>query len=1047
MHHFGKILSLTFSVLCVFIALTIIAKAQDGINHTKLPVDTAYAQQYVGVAESLIKIGRVDSALQYVEDAVAIYMNVKAWKRCAEAYNQIGFELYRIKKYEEAYQLFNNAYEVSEKHLPNPNPALATTCNHLGVIYNIKGNYEKALSLHNKALNIQKELWGTDSKSLVKTYLNLGGVHYNIGSYQESLSYNNLAFNIQKNSSNTPESELAETFNNMGLLHLRLGNFNDALDNYSKSLEIKQKIYFASHPKIATTYTDLALNYQKLGLFEEALEASDNALIVLNNTFEENHPDFGVNYQLKGDIHFEQADYKEAIDFYKKALENRLSGNIEGGAEIAETYLRIAKTYDEQNYPPMSILKDIQKAVQALVYQFDNDDIFENPTLENILSHEYLLEAMRYKAIMLNKLYDETGNTNHLEASLHAYQVATSLLIKTALQYRIDNRKIITPKLAKETFELGIKTAYQLSKLVKSSNRNIYIEAGFEFSEQYKKYQQLLVLKSGEIKAFRGLDEASLNREKQLKIDLDFYSQMLLEEFQKGELANNNTVNHLQSHIEVLQKSYDELQKKYKMQHPAYFHLKYDLATVPSQKLQSYLKDFLPQTAIIAYFFGDSLGYSYSLTEDTSYVKEFLIDAELKKNIQGLKVVLADYELLKNQPEESYQRYVTNAYAVFRAVLGRALKPIENRVNQLVVLRDGILHQVPFEALLTGVDDRQTPLNELQYLVKSHHLSYAFSATHFLEDMRKFSNEDNAVLGMYRSYDLSDFQGSQDSDLVRLANQINFDWANMQETLKPLAAYEKKDIFDKNQSITKSRFLESANKYQTAHLAVRGFLDPAFPFNSALLFSPKNNEQEFDYLRLRDLYNSHLNFDLLVLNGFVQLDKDSQNQDAISSLQQALSFAGCLSTLTNTWESDPNAVKVLTKYFYENLQQGMSKTQALTSAKRTFIKQNLEQSHPYFWSSYLLLGNPQNIEHRITSINWTWWAIAGGGLLLLLLLIWVGSNLLKNRKMSSQGDLSSYKQASSTLSSQASTSAMTSTSVSSSNGERKLASFTRFKKD
>ncbi|MGB0929702.1 MAG: hypothetical protein ACPGVB_02925, partial [Chitinophagales bacterium] len=80
------------------------------------------------------------------------------------------------------------------------------------------------------------------------------------------------------------------------------------------------------------------------------------------------------------------------------------------------------------------------------------------------------------------------------------------------------------------------------SKVVNPSLRNKYIHIGFQFSEQYKKYQQLLVLKSGKIEAFHGIEEESLQEEKQLKIDLDFYTIMLLEEHEKGELSNNNTI-------------------------------------------------------------------------------------------------------------------------------------------------------------------------------------------------------------------------------------------------------------------------------------------------------------------------------------------------------------------------------------------------------------------------------------------------------------------------------------------------------------------------
>lgn len=1046
MHQNGKNFILAFIVACIFCIATISTKAQEGINHTKLPVDTAYAHQYVGVAESLIKIGRVDSALQYVEDAAAIYMNVKEWKRCAEAYNQIGFELYRIKKFEEAYNLFNNAYSVAETKLPQPNPTLATTCNHLGLIHTIKGHYENALSSHNQALTIQKDLWGTANDALVKTYLNIGSVYYYTGDYQQSLNYTNLAFNIQKTSSNTYDAELAETYSNMGLLHLRLENYQVALENYQQSLAIKQEIYFASHPKIATTYTDLALNYQKLGLFDKAQMASDHALIILNNTFEENHPDFGVNYQLKGDIHFEQTDYKEAIDYYKRALDNRLASKTQGGPQIAETYLRIAKTYEEQKYNPMAILPYIQKGIQALVYQFENDDIFENPKLENILSNEYLLEAIQYKALMFGFLYNETGNINHLEASLSSYQLATELLLKTALQYKIDNRKPITLQLAKAIFEDGAQTSYELSKIVKSSLRDKYIHIGFQFSEQYKKYQQLLVLKSGNIKDFRGIEEEILSQEKQLKIDLDFYTEMLLAEQEKGELSNNNTIQYLQKHIAVLQKSYNDLLKKYQSQHPAYFKMKYELATLGVEDLQPYLQSFLPQTAVISYFLGDSLGYSYSITKDTSFVKEFLIDISLKNNIKNLYSVLSDYQLLKNQPDESYHQYVANAYAVYQAVLNKALVPIEDKATNLVIMRDGGLHNLPFEALLTGVDDRQTPFNELQFLVKSHTLSYAFSTSHFLQDMRKISSQNDAFLGMNRNYYLAAMQQDKNVNVAQLGNQLQNDWTNTEEFLASKANFERRKIYSDSEA-TKNNFLDATNNYEVVHLALLGFLDDASPLQSSLLFAPKNNQDNYDYLSIAELYSADLNFDLLIINGLILQTKEGAN-DGLGALQQALSYAGCLSTLASTWEVEPSTNQVLMNHFYQNLEQGMSKSDALTFAKRTFIEQQKDYTHPYFWSNYLLLGNPQTVEHPIENIYWTWWAIAGGGMLVLFFLVWIGFNFVKNKRTpSSQNILPSYKTESSILSNQASTSAITSTNVASSNGERKLANFTKLKKD
>ncbi len=1047
MHAIDKYFIVFYLTLYINCFHTTIISAQDRTNQAKLPIDTTYANQYVGVAESLIKIGRVDSALQYVEDAAAIYTNAKAWKRCAQAYNQIGFELYRISKYEEAYQLFSNAYQTAKENLAQPNPILATSCNHLGAVQAIKGNYLQALALHHEALTTQQRVIPPNKDAFVKTYLNIGNVYYRMGKYNKSLEYNIQSLDIQKNSSNTPDAELAETFNNIGLLNLRLENHPKALEYYSKSLETKQKIFFASHPKIATTYTDVALSYQKLEEFDKALTASDNALIILSSTFEETHPDFGVNYQLRGDIHFEQANYKEAIDFYKKALDNRLTANIKGGTEIAETYLRIAKTYEGQKYNPMGILPYIQKAVQALVYQFEEDDIFENPSLGNVLSEAFLLDAIDYKALMFKKLYNETGNKNHLEAALSNYQLAAQIILKSGLQYSIDNRKPITLPLVKKIFENGAKIAYQLSQITPSNDRNQYIDIGFLFSEQYKKYQQLLVLKSGEIQQLKGIDVATLQREKQLKIDFDFYHKMLLAEYQKGELANNNTIKYLQKQLERVQTNYSQLLEEYKKKHPQYFQLKYEWANTDAQQTQSYLQKFLPETAMVAYFMGDSLAYSYTFTKDTSFVKEFLIDTPLKNNIGELTDALSNYQLLTETPNESYQKYTTSAYAVFQSVLSRALSPIKNKAKNLVIIRDGNLNNVPFEALLTGVDSRQTPFNELQYLIKSHSLSYAFSTSHFLEDMYRKTSNKKAMLGMGMNYKLEEVNHSADSSIGKWLNELNYDWQNTVGMLGLLNAFENHKIYT-NQDATKNQFLKSVNDYHTAHIAHLGFLNNESPLQSALLFYPEKQGESFSILQAYELYASNISLDLMVLNGLIVGNSNTEQHNGLTTWHQALSYAGCLSTLTSTWENDPNMAEILLDYFYKNLQQGMSKIEALGSAKRTFIEKHPDQAHPHHWSGHLLLGNPQSIAYPNTAPNWTLWAIAGGGILLLLFGLWMGTRFFDRRQGSSRTSTAPpYKEASSTFSNQSAASPITSTKVSSSNGDRSFASFTRFKKD
>ena len=55
--------------------------------------------------------------------------------------------------------------------------------------------------------------------------------------------------------------------------------------------------------------------------------------------------------------------------------------------------------------------------------------------------------------------------------------------------------------------------------------------------------------------------------------------------------------------------------------------------------------------------------------------------------------------------------------------------------------------------------------------------------------------------------------------------------------------------------------------------------------------------------------------------------------------------------------------------FYKNLFKGKTKAEALRSAKIQFIQEaKPENTHPFFWSSYVALGNTQAIAWKTRTL-------------------------------------------------------------------------------
>jgi len=42
--------------------------------------------------------------------------------------------------------------------------------------------------------------------------------------------------------------------------------------------------------------------------------------------------------------------------------------------------------------------------------------------------------------------------------------------------------------------------------------------------------------------------------------------------------------------------------------------------------------------------------------------------------------------------------------------------------------------------------------------------------------------------------------------------------------------------------------------------------------------------------------------------------------------------------------------------FYQEIKKGMPYNRALANAKRTFIKENRQYAHPYYWAGFVLNG-------------------------------------------------------------------------------------------
>ncbi len=96
------------------------------------------------------------------------------------------------------------------------------------------------------------------------------------------------------------------------------------------------------------------------------------------------------------------------------------------------------------------------------------------------------------------------------------------------------------------------------------------------------------------------------------------------------------------------------------------------------------------------------------------------------------------------------------------------------------------------------------------------------------------------------------------------------------------------------------------------------------------------------------------NTDLIVLNACQTAMKADSNGEEIAGVAYLFERAGADAVIASLWNAEDETTKDIMVKFYENLQQGMTKAEALRQAKLSYVR---EYVSPFYWSPLILIGD------------------------------------------------------------------------------------------
>ncbi|NUM66407.1 CHAT domain-containing protein [candidate division KSB1 bacterium] len=397
------------------------------------------------------------------------------------------------------------------------------------------------------------------------------------------------------------------------------------------------------------------------------------------------------------------------------------------------------------------------------------------------------------------------------------------------------------------------------------------------------------------------------------------------------------------------------LAQRVQLAHPEYAELKFPAPLRLQQVQNEILQD---NEVLLEFFLGERALYSFVIGRKNLY--PFLVRIDREKLTAKVAQLITSLNGGATSPFDQ-----ALAYQLYQILI----QPLETRIaaaNQqqelaaLIIVPDGILHYLPFDALVAQAPAANGAgrLAGTAFLLDRYPLTYSPTAA-LLRNVSKrapagysgdllalapfASASNNGVARVPVSY-LDDLAPAG-KPVVPAARAPALPYSAQE--IKLISAHSKNVRAKLNAEATREQLQHYAGGHRFLHLATFGYLDPQEPLQSAFLLSD-------GFVRVAEIYNMNLKAELAVLSASTTKLEDTSSGQDLSGLASAFFHAGTRSLVISLWRSEERTAAELLAQFYANLNRGMNKAAALRAAKRA--TRTGTSDHPARWAPFVLLG-------------------------------------------------------------------------------------------
>ena len=819
--------------------------------------------------------------------------SVDTEKAEADKLLQQGIQQFQVSQFRESLQSWEKALQIY-REIKN-RQGEAVSLGNLGNAYHSLGQYAKAIEYHQESLKIKEEFKEKEidcQDPLIKMIL-CPFLTISGGTTQNSI-----------------RQGVAASFVSLGNAYYALGQYEKAIDYYQRSLDLSKKIN--DRQGEANSLGNLGVVYQSLGQYKKAIDYHQKSLDI-KKEISDRQGEVASLGNL-GNAYYSLEQYQKAIDYYQRSLDlskeiNDRQGEANSLNNLGEVDQSFGQYEKAIHYHQQSL--DIKKNIgdrQGIAHSLGGLGLAYNSLGQYQKAIEYYQQSLTIKkeigdrsgeAFSLNNLGVTYRNNKQPEEAIKKLEESLHIILKMRGSLSRNNRK--------DFLVANEDTVIFLADLLIQQKQT---EKAFEWLNLFttadlSDYNRLINAKVANPEAQKEIDNWKANKQQ-----LEGMRQQLQEKF-----SDDSAIQMREFESKVNQEA-ESIAQKY----PEVAELFETKLTDIAQLRQNIAPDTLviqpvPLRDKIALFL---------LTKNKLTV--------IESNIKADK-----FNQLVNQYRNQISDRKNTDYLVASSQLYDILiRPIEQQIKSnspknLAIIATDQLRYIPFESLYDSKTD--------QYLLQKYPISYLTRiSTSIIPNLTSKTNQKRQILAF--------------SNPKPTPQELN---GTKKEAENILTIFPGSEYYP-DEKATLNAFKVQSSRFSIIHIGTHGCFElagcPNLKMEANTILFANNQQYNIADAALLGLKNT----ELITLSACQTAKEANANGQEISGLAYVLERAGAKSVIASLWNVPDEASSEIMTQFYQNLQKGMTKSEAMQKAKLSQIETN---PHPFFWSPFILIGDAQ----------------------------------------------------------------------------------------